>query len=161
MLASVAASYDEKMEAMEEILILAKDKSRARLFVEEGILDSIMWTLTKHMETSNPEPDEVRAAKLAAGVCLRLGKAYCAAMHTDGDLMLMSLYERGSVPEERQLAQMLAEVPFHVRVVNTSGANQTGGSDDGVPTFALTQMTLQQAEEFAKLVKQLADGQTT
>jgi len=157
-LANAATTFDEKIEAMEEILILAKDKSRARLLVEEGILDSIMWTLTKHMETSNPEPEETKAARLAAACCLRLGKAYCAAMHTDGDLMLMSLYERGSVPEDRQLAQMLAEVPFHVRVKGTGG----GGDHDSSapPEFALTQMTLPQAEEFAKSVKQLAEEGT-
>jgi hypothetical protein len=31
-----------------------------------------------------------------------------------GDLLLMSLYERGTVPEVRQVAQMLQEVPHHV-----------------------------------------------
>ena len=150
-LASPSTTHDEKMEAMEEILILAKDKTRARLLVEEGILDSIMWTLTRYLEHSpktnnTTTSNEFMAAKVSAACCLRLGKAYCAAMHTDGDLMLMSLYERGSVPEERQLAQMLAEVPYHAP------------KEDNPETLELTQMSLPQAEEFARTVKLLAEG---
>ena len=146
-LASPSTTHDEKMEAMEEILILAKDKTRARLLVEEGILDSIMWTLTRYLE--RPERatrNDQMAAKVSAACCLRLGKAYCAAMHTDGDLMLMSLYERGSVPEERQLAQMLAEVPYHTP------------KPEEPEILELSQMSLPQAEEFALAVKVLAEG---
>jgi hypothetical protein len=141
------------MEAMEEILILAKDKQRARIFLEEGILDSIMWTTHwAHPEISREEAD---AAKLAAACCLTLGKAHCAAIHTEGDLLLMSLYERGTVPEERQLAQMLHEVPHHARVTNTSDPTIV---IPGKEVFALKQMTLPQAEELARSIKSLADG---
>lgn len=170
-LASAETTHDEKMEALEEIMILAKDKSRARILVEEGILDSIMWTLGRYFEKlygpqqdelqvwANPEitPEEARAAKLTANCCLQLGKAYCAAMHTDGDLMLMSLYERGTVPEERQLAQLLHEVPYHTRVTKTKDPTIV---DPASEVFAVVQMSLPQAEEFAKSVKALAHGQT-
>ena len=77
-----------------------------------------MWILSRYFEKynrrqtdewSNPEitGEERVAARLAATCCVTLGKAHCAAIHTEGDLLLMSLYERGTVPEERQLAQTL------------------------------------------------------
>ena len=151
---------------MEEVLILAKDKQRARIFVEEGILDSLMWTLGRFFEKSkdtggqnwaHPEisNDERAAARLAATCCLTLGKAYCAAMHTEGDLLLMSLYERGSVPEERQLAQMLHEVPHHVRVTKTEDPTVVDPSSE---IFALRQMSLPQAEELSVSIKTLAEA---
>lgn len=37
---------------MEDILILAKDKQRARIFEEEGLLDSLMWLLGCYFEKS-------------------------------------------------------------------------------------------------------------
>ena len=60
-------------------------------------------------------------ARLAANCCVALGKAHCAAVHTEGDLLLMSAYSRGSVPVERQLAQMLFEVPHHMKVGGPGG----------------------------------------
>ena len=42
-LASAEALHDDRVEAMEEVMILAKDKQRARILVDEGILDSLMW----------------------------------------------------------------------------------------------------------------------
>ena len=161
------------MEAMEEIMILAKDKQRARIFAEEGILDSIMWLLGRYFEKkkstaateadagasdwANPEisKEEREAAKLAATCCLTLGKAYCAAIHTEGDLLLMSLYERGTVPEERQLAQMLSEVPHHVRVTKTDDPTIV---NPGKEVFALHQMSLPQAEELARSIMDLVEG---
>ncbi|CAB9506987.1 expressed unknown protein [Seminavis robusta] len=166
-LASADTSDDEKSEAMEEILILAKDKQRARIFLEEGILDSIMWILSRYFEKVNrkssddhwahPEitVQEKNMAKLASTCCVTLGKAHCAAIHTEGDLLLMSLYERGTVPEERQLAQMLYEVPHHTRVTKT---NDPTIVDPSMEVFALKQLTLPQAEDLAKSVKELADG---
>ena len=151
---------------MEEILILAKDKLRARIFLEEGILDSLMWILCRFFEKQNrkptdewahPEitPEEKSTARLAATCCVTLGKSHCAAIHTEGDLLLMSMYDRGSVPEERQLAQMLFEVPHHTRVTKT---NDPTIVDPSMEVFALQQLTLPQAEEIAKSVKELADG---
>jgi hypothetical protein len=163
-LASAETTHDERQEAMEEILILAKDKQRAQIFVEEGILDSLMWTLgryfekSKHSGSSNNwanaaiSREEHAASKLAATCCLTLGKAYCAAMHTEGDLLLMSLYERGTVPEERQLAQMLYEVPHHVRITKTDDPTIVDPSKE---VFAVRQMTLPQAEELATSIKAL------
>ena len=135
------------------------------LFLQEGILDSVMWILNRYFEKvhrkpteqwSNPEisPDERTAAKLAATCCVTLGKAHCAAIHTEGDLLLMSMYERGTVPEERQLAQMLHEVPHHARVTKT---NDPTIVDPSMEVFALKQLTLPQAEDLAKSVKALAD----
>ena len=164
-LASADTSMMERMEAMEEILILAKDKQRARIFLEEGILDSLMWILCRFFEKRNRKPsdewanpditaDEKNAAKLAANCCVTLGKSHCAAIHTEGDLLLMSLYERGTVPEERQLAQMLYEVPHHTRVTKTKDPTVV---DPSMEVFALKQLTLPQAEEIAQQVKALAD----
>lgn len=165
--ASANTTDAEKNEAMEEILILAKDKRRARIFLEEGILDSIIWTLSRYFEKknahaevinwANPDisPKEKQAVKLAAMCCVTLGKAHCAAIHTEGDLLLMSLYERGTVPEERQVAQMLHEVPHHVRVTKTPDPTIVTSKE----IFAMRQLTLPQAEELSKMIKSVADGQ--
>ena len=168
-LASVNTTHNEKLEAMEEILILAKDKQRARIFVEEGILDSIMWTLGRYFEKqkaaetlanaswANKEitREEMDLAKLAAICCLTLGKAYCAAIHTEGDLQLMSLYERGTVPEERQLAQMLHEVPHHTRISKLEDPTIVVPRKE---VFTLHQYPLEQAEELAAAIKGLAEN---
>ena len=124
-----------------------------------------MWMLSRYFEKINKKPteqwahpeislEERNAAKLAATCCVTLGKAHCAAIHTEGDLLLMSLYERGTVPEERQLAQMLYEVPHHARVTKT---NDPTVVDPSMEVFALKQLTLPQAEDLAKSVKELAD----
>lgn len=165
MVASANTSEDEKAEAMEEILILAKDKRRARIFLEEGILDSLVWTLDRYFEkvqSSRKErtnivvfPGELRAVKLAAVCCLTLGKSHCAAIHTGGDLQLMSLYERGTVPEERQVAQMLHEIPHHVRITKVSDSTTVDRTKE---VFALRQLSLQQAEELARSIKNVIDG---
>ena len=165
-MASANTTLDQKLEAMEEILILAKDKRRARIFLNEGILDSLLWILGRYFEKKNAEgkevnwanlritSDELRSAKLAATCCMTLGKAHCALMHTEGDLLLMSQYENGKVPEERQVAQMLHEVPHHARVRKT---NDPTIINLGQEEFALKQLTLPQAEELAHSIKLLAD----
>lgn len=151
---------------MEEILFLAKDKRRARIFLDEGILDSIIWTLSRYFEKVdtqdktgwvNPEitPSERTAVKIAAVCCVMLGKAHCAAIHTEGDLLLMSLYERGTVPEERQVAQMLHEVPHHARITKTADPSIVDPSKE---VFALKQLSLPQAEELARSIKAVADA---
>mmetsp|Transcript_30706 Transcript_30706/g.34999 ORF Transcript_30706/g.34999 Transcript_30706/m.34999 type:complete len:731 (+) Transcript_30706:98-2290(+) len=118
-MASATTTDDEKSEAMEEILILAKDKQHSRILLVEGILDSLMYILNRHFERRRrgvivDDQQQRSLVKLAANCCIILGKAHCAAIHTEGDLLLMSMYERGLVPEERQLAQMLYEVPHHI-----------------------------------------------
>jgi hypothetical protein len=167
-LASAETLHDEKMEAMEEILILAKDKQRARIFLEEGILDSIMWTLGRYLEKIeyNKAPtgawrypsvshEEASSAKLAATCCLTLGKSHCAAIHTGGDLLLMSMYERGTVPEERQLAQLLHEVAFHARATKTDDPSVVEPRNE---VFVMKQLSLPQAEELAQKIKAVAEG---
>lgn len=158
---------------MEEVIILAKDKQRARVLVDEGILDSLMFTIGRYFEkkvyNTNLEDNrqqkvwsnhvvttqEASAARRAAVCCLTLGKSYCAAMHTEGDLLLMSLYERGTVPEERQLAQLLYEVPHHTRATKTDDPTIIV---PGQEVFVLKQMTLPQAEELSAKIKDLAEG---
>jgi hypothetical protein len=154
------------MEAVEEIIILAKDKQRARIFVEEGILDSLLWTIGRYFEKkyydplmspikyTNPTitPNERHLAKRSAVCCLTLGKSYCAAMHTEGDLLLMSLYERGTVPEERQLAQMLYEVPHHTRTTKRDDPTIIIPAEE---IFLLKQMTLPQSEELSSKINAL------
>jgi hypothetical protein len=165
--ASANTTDEEKNEAMEEILILAKDKRRARILLDEGILDYIIWTLSRYFEKinaneketdwANPEitPNEKIATKLAATCCVTLGKSHCAAIHTEGDLQLMSLYERGTVPEERQVAQMLHEIPHHVRMTKTPDPTIIEPTKE---VFALRQLNLPQAEELARSIKAVADG---
>jgi len=166
--ASANTSNEQKNEAMEEILLLAKDKRRAKIFLDEGILDYIIWTLSRYIEKVEvvgkttdwafPDitPNEKTAANLAAMCCVTLGKAHCAAIHTEGDLLLMSMYERGTVPEERQVAQMLHEVPHHARVTKTNDPTIVQPSKE---VFAPRQLNLAQAEELAKSIKLVADGQ--
>lgn len=165
--ASANTSNAQKNEAMEEILLLAKDKRRAKIFLDEGILDSIIWTLSRYFEKlavvgkqvpwafPDISHDEKMAANLAAQCCVTLGKAHCAAIHTEGDLQLMSMYERGTVPEERQVAQMLHEVPHHTRITKT---NDPTIVEPNKEVFALRQLTLPEAEELAKSIKAVADG---
>jgi hypothetical protein len=166
-LASAETSHDEKIEAIEEILILAKDKQKSRIFVDEGILDCLLWTIERFYEKQRKGPgsehwahpvstkEEAAAARLAATCCLTLGKSYCAAIHTEGDLLLMSLYDRGTVPEERQLAQMLLEVPHHARSTRTDDPTIVTPDKE---VFALKQLTLPQAEELAASIAALASS---
>ncbi|KAL7503392.1 hypothetical protein ACHAXN_001213 [Cyclotella atomus] len=182
-MASAHTSREEKNEAMEEILILAKDKDISRWFLEEGILDSLMYILSNYFRNysaflrNEPPVNETREpfqsfkpgsnaffhARLAANCCVALGKAHCAAVHTEGDLLLMSAYSRGSVPIERQLAQMLFEVPYHMNVNNPIQPNLIGGPNnkDGMHDhveFTLTELSMQQAEDLASSIKSLDDG---
>ncbi len=166
--ASANTTNEQKNEAMEEILLLAKDKRRAKIFLDEGILDYLIWTISRYLEKvdaigkntdwSFPDitPSERTAANLAATCCVTLGKAHCAAIHTEGDLLLMSMYERGTVPEERQVAQMLHEVSHHARVTKTNDPTIVQPSKE---VFAPRQLTLFQAEELARSIKLVASGQ--
>ena len=139
---------------------------------QEGILDSLMYILSSYFrnyssylrdETPGLEVEPFSAfqkggiafyhARLAANCCVALGKAHCAAIHTEGDLLLMSAYSRGSVPVERQLAQMLFEVPHHMKVIPTDGENTQDVE------FTLTELSMQQAEDLASSIKALDDGE--
>ena len=60
--ASANTTGEEKIEAIEEILILAKDKRRARIFLDEGILDWIIWTLSRYFEKTNADFRDVNWA---------------------------------------------------------------------------------------------------
>ena len=132
---------------MEEVKILSRDKRHARMLLDEGILDSLMYILNRYFDKlrhgANIDAKERSYAKLAASCCVALGKAHCAAVHTEGDLLLMSMYERGTVPEERQLAQMLYEVPHHVLSKEPD-------------VFALLQTSMPTAEELASKIKDLS-----
>ena len=182
-MASAGTTRDDKNEAMQEILILAKDKEISRWLLEEGILDSLMYILSNYfrnyssfqrnetptvLENEKEEPfksykkggNAFHHAKLASNCCVALGKAYCASVHTEGDLLLMSAYSRGSVPVERQLAQMLFEVPHHMRVINTAstGNAPSGDAQQHDVEFTLTELSMQQAEDLASSIKSLDDG---
>lgn len=151
-MASAHTSMEERNEAMEEIRILAKDKNNAAIMLQDGILDSLMWILTRHNKKLEREekvsPKERSTAKLAASCCVTLGKAHCALVHTGGDLLLMSMYEHGKVPEERQLAQMLYETPHHHPVESINGQEQ----------FAIKNLAMHEAQELALSIKQLTEG---
>ena len=104
--------------------------------------------------------DNYTHARLAANCCVTLGKAHCAIVHTEGDLLLMSAYNRGSVPIERQLAQMLFEVPHHARVTNAN-MDSSGHAEqnvEGEEFFTLKELTMQESERLAKLIKSVCDG---
>jgi hypothetical protein len=89
---------------------LGKDKRRARIPFEEGILDCIFLEVGRYLEKMNnssenwnyPDvtPNGRIAAKQAAVCCVTLGKAHCTAIHSEGDLQLTRLYDRGIIPEE-------------------------------------------------------------
>ena len=78
----------------------------------------------------------------------------------------MSAYSRGSVPVERQLAQMLFEVPHHMKVMNPSAVQNNGAGEGGGGQhqqqfdgeFTLTELSMQQAEDLASSIKGLDDG---
>eukprot|EP00521_Asterionellopsis_glacialis_P009755 CAMPEP_0195289764 /NCGR_PEP_ID=MMETSP0707-20130614/5903_1 /TAXON_ID=33640 /ORGANISM="Asterionellopsis glacialis, Strain CCMP134" /LENGTH=966 /DNA_ID=CAMNT_0040349807 /DNA_START=583 /DNA_END=3483 /DNA_ORIENTATION=+ len=155
-MACAHTSMDEKNEAMEEICIIAKDKNNAAVLLQEGILDSLIWILTRHLEKLKRDDNKVSAretstAKLAASCCVTLGKAHCALVHTGGDLLLMSMYEHGKVPEERQLAQMLYETPHHHPVVTDPL------SSSGQEQFAIKTLAMHEAQELARSIKPLTD----
>jgi len=173
-MASAYTTRDDKNEAMQEILILAKDKEISRWFLEEGILDSLMLILSTYFRnyssfSRNIQPQDTKEqfksykqggqafihARLASNCCVALGKAHCAAVHTEGDMLLMSAYSRGSVPVQRQLAQMLFEVPHHMKVINPS---VDGTTDQHDAEFTLTELSMQQAEDLASSIKALDDG---
>mmetsp|Transcript_10964 Transcript_10964/g.13915 ORF Transcript_10964/g.13915 Transcript_10964/m.13915 type:complete len:159 (-) Transcript_10964:50-526(-) len=152
---------------MEEILIFAKDKLHAKLFLQMGILDSLMYIINNflHLYSVNAFDTFEMAtplahAKLAATCCQALGKGHCALFHTDGDLELMSLYNRATVPIERQIAQMLHEVLFHRFVTGPlppiNEETLVRYVDD--KAFVLAKLTLLESEELARSVKSLADG---
>lgn len=147
-------------------------------------------------ESFKPGGNAFFHARLAANCCVALGKAHCAAVHTEGDLvcynvcvlelvvgfaqsytllnvvllfcpficlqLLMSAYSRGSVPVERQLAQMLFEVPHHMKVINPSlTIGNSGATNDNMydhAEFTLTELSMQQAEDLASSIKSLDDG---
>jgi len=162
-MASIGTTPDEKSEAMEEILILCKDKNHARMFLEEGIIDSLMHIIRSYcnnsfiplenlhisMDVTKLEKDVAFFhAKTASNCCIALGKAHCALVHTEGDLLLMSSYSHGSVPVSRQLAQMLYEVPHH-EVINSNEVDKE--------SFTLAELSLQQAEELSRSILYLAE----
>ena len=112
---------------------------------QEGILDSLMLILSTYFRSyssflRNIQPQDTNEqfksykvggpafihARLASNCCVALGKAHCAAVHTEGDMLLMSAYSRGSVPVQRQLAQMLFEVPHHMKVINPEPTDVDG-----------------------------------
>ena len=72
----------------------------------------------------------------------------------------MSSYSRGTVPLERQLAQMLYEVPHHTSVTAGKALYPTEGivpiGTNGV--FVLTELSLAHAEELAKSIYALTLG---
>ena len=172
---------EEITEAMEEIVCFAKDKHHGRMFLEEGILDPLLSiiqdffqqhaSLLKQKE-EEPAADETQElfqkaceshqrARLAANVCIALGKAHCAVVHTEGDLLLMSSYRQGRVPEGRQLAQMLYEIPHQTRKPrngNDSPVSVEGLHCNNLEFSKLTELSLNQAEELSKLIKDLTEG---
>jgi hypothetical protein len=146
-LSCINTTPDEKSEAMEEIKILSRDKRQARILLDEGILDSLLYILNRYFDKTKRgifvDHQERLGAKLAASCCITLGKAHCAAAHSNGDMLLMSMYDRGTVPEERQLAQMLYDIPYHVLTKEPN-------------FFALQQASMSMAEELAWSIKDLA-----
>jgi hypothetical protein len=182
------SSPEDKNEAMEEILILAKDKHHGQMFLEEGILDALLTILNRFFKLhhtvlekreTDPASDETlqlmdesirlhQPSVLAASLSVALGKAHCAVVHTEGDLLLMSSYKQGTVPEGRQLAQMLYEIPHRSVVLTDTGlANNpiTGRryrrSDDVAQNsvrYRVKEMSLEEAEGLAKMIKDLTEG---
>jgi hypothetical protein len=78
--------------------------------------------------------------------------------------LLMSSYHQGRVPEGRQLAQMLYEVPHRAREVSPLNSSPVStelfavNKDSRRSQIRLTEMSLNQAEELAKMIKDLTEG---
>jgi len=168
-MANAWTSREEKNEAMEEILLLAKHRNHARMLLDEGILDSLMYIIraffldyaNTQRQTQSDLPVETYAAdlnflhaKLASNCCVALGKAHCAVAHSQGEEMI-SATVHVSVPLTKQVAQMLYEVPHHT-AVKTNGEG-VGGENQEV--FKLTtEMSPNQAEALATSVTSLSAG---
>lgn len=174
-MASANTSRDEKDEAMEELSIFIKDKYTAHSLLDEGILDSLLYIVACFFRNqggaNSPDgilPMSIRSdpeflhAKKAANCCVNLGKAHCAIVHTEADDLLMSAYSNGAVPMERQLAQMLHEIPHHTSLPTTPANKQTaeGGdvSSSSEFVFTLTELSLQHAERLATSILALSQG---
>jgi len=175
-MASAWTSRDEKNEAMEEILLLAKDKHRARMLLEEGILDSLMHILrgffhsyddikrqlgkeTIPFENYMGDPNFFHS-KLAANCCVALAKAHCLGVTNDmGDLTQKGLsVEQNvgiSIPVSRQVALLLYEVPHHMSI-NMPDVHR--GETKEINFKLSTNMTLQEAEDFAGSIVALSSG---
>lgn len=166
-MASAWTSRDEKNEAMEEILLLAKDKSHSRMLLDEGILDSIMYILRAFflnyadiqrktgeksipVETYMADPNYYHA-KLASNCCVALAKAHCAMAHTTGEDAIAT-NAHITVPLTKQVAQMLYDVPHHM-VLKTEKDGETQ------EIFKLTtEMSIEQAENLASSIVSLSMG---
>jgi len=166
-MASEWTSRDEKNEAMEEILLLAKDKSHSRMLLDEGILDSLMFILRAFflsyadiqrksgeksipVETYMADPNFYHA-KLASNCCVALAKAHCAMAHTNREDMIASSAHM-TIPLTKQVAQTLYDVPHHM-VLNTE---KDGESQE---IFKLTtEMSIEQAEDLASSIVNLSMG---
>lgn len=177
-MASANTTRDEKDEAMEELSIFIKDKYTAHALLDEGILDSLLYIIACFFRTQgsvilreSPDgimPMSVRSdpdflhAKKAANCCVNLGKAHCAIVHTEADDLLMSAYSNGAVPIERQLAQMLHEVPHHTSLPTTPANKQSAEGGDVTPSsdvvFTLTELSLQHAERLSISILALSQG---
>jgi hypothetical protein len=177
-MASANTSREEKDEAMEELSIFIKDKYTAHALLDEGILDSLLYMIACFFRSQGgailkdapdgiipmsvrSDPDFVHAKK-AANCCVNLGKAHCAIAHTEADDLLMSAYSNGAVPVERQLAQMLHEVPHHTSLPTTPTDRQTADGGDVASSsevvFTLTELSLQHAERLAMSIIALSQG---
>ena len=177
-MASANTSRDEKDEAMEELSIFIKDKYTAHSLLDEGILDSLLYIVACFFRNqggdiakNSPDgilPMSIRSdpeflhAKKAANCCVNLGKAHCAIVHTEADDLLMSAYSNGAVPMERQLAQMLHEIPHHTSLPTTPANNQMAEGGDVASSsefvFTLTELSLQHAERLATSILALSQG---
>mmetsp|Transcript_7933 Transcript_7933/g.11975 ORF Transcript_7933/g.11975 Transcript_7933/m.11975 type:complete len:1052 (+) Transcript_7933:167-3322(+) len=158
---------DEKNEAMEEILLLAKDKSHSRMLLDEGILDSLMYILRafffnyadvqrengEHsipVETYMSDPNFFHS-KLAANCCVAFGKAHCAMVRTSGE-EIVAVNADGPVPITEQVAKMLYEVPHHM-------AMKTESEGEIKEVFKITtEMSEDQAEDLASSIVSLSMG---
>ena len=177
-MASANTSREEKDEAMEELSIFIKDKYTAHALLDEGILDSLLYIIACFFRNQGgailrDSPDgimpmsirsdpEFMHAKKAANCCVNLGKAHCAIVHTEVDDLLMSAYSNGAVPIERQLAQMLHEVPHHTSLPTTPANKQSSEGGDITSSndvvFTLTELSLQHAERLSMSILALSRG---
>ena len=84
-------------------------------------------------------------AILAANCCIALAKAHSAAILAQGDVC------SGNVPISRQCSIMLMEIP-HFITVETDDGNEPGYM------FKVSNMTLNEAEDFGRYIASLSQG---
>lgn len=181
------STSSDRIEAMEEIKILTKDKLNAKMFLDEGILDSLMYILDCYWHHYPPnlhpalalssldDQGHFTSARLACSCIVGLAKVHCLStgpsslLHSpptphggsgvarDGKQQPQPFadYRNGIIPLERQIAQLLIEVPHYAcRNVEAmaGGANGELTGSAAATEFCWKEVCVTEAIETAQII---------